>query len=487
MGGLSKKAYQLEKIRGLYSTPYLTVDGGNLLFKRESLPPALLQQSAITAKGITEAYNLMGYDAVAIGRNDLAAGLTFLKENASHSQFKWLSANLVSISDRKPIFQASLKLKFSNLTVGIIGLTGQVGKDLFLDKEDATILPWQEVLPELVAELSAECDILILLSNNSLKTNHEIANSLENIHLIIQSSPAARNTTPVLTHKSLIAQTGKQGKYLGWMLIDWQKSGIWGRKGAIKELTLKKQELDGINGRISRIERREKNTDLSKNSSYQNLLQLRGIMLAKVALLEKEQDKLRNREYIPSTYENSFITLEPKFPDHAEVERIVQKTKENVNLAGRKSALKTAEISEQNTISRIKKVFSGWQTCAKCHAEQTDFWQKTNHSSAYRTLVKREQQFNLDCLSCHVTSEYKNTRVSDNESVLLSLPAELQTVGCEICHGPGIAHTESQNPGQISRRPKPEICLRCHTPEQDENFDYENDLVRFACPQDGKK
>ena len=133
-------------------------------------------------------------------------------------------------------------------------------------------------------------------------------------------------------------------------------------------------------------------------------------------------------------------------------------------------------------MSLEKLVFAGWQVCAQCHEPQTDFWEKTDHSSAYQTLVEQEQQFNLDCLPCHVTAEYDTTKISDDDSVLLSLPSALQQVGCEVCHGPGKTHAASQDPSLISRKPAASICLRCHTPERDEEFNYENNLERIASP-----
>jgi predicted CXXCH cytochrome family protein len=81
-----------------------------------------------------------------------------------------------------------------------------------------------------------------------------------------------------------------------------------------------------------------------------------------------------------------------------------------------------------------------------------------------------------------VTAEFGTTKVSNNNSVLLSLPSVLQQVGCEICHGPGKSHAASGNPNQISRKPSAAICLRCHTADRDKNFNYENDLARIACP-----
>ena len=472
----------MEKIRELYEVPSLRVDAGNLLFKHETLAPALLQQMTITAEGIIDAYNLMQYNAVAVGKNDLAAGLSFLKEQASRSRFPWLSANLVHKSNKKPIFPASIIRKFDNMTVGIIGLTGDDAKVQFKHGEDAVILPWQEVLPSSIAELSPKCDLLILLSNNNTKQNQKIAESFEDIHLIIQSFPSSRNSNPELMSKSLLTQTGKQGKYLGWMLIDWQQSKTWGRKGAIKEMALKKQELDGINGRISRIERREKKENLPENSSYQNLLLSRDRLLSQIIFLENELHDLKNTGHSPSTFENNFIALDINLPDQPDVEKIVKATKQNVNQAGRSSAAKAAISRDHKELPLEKLVFAGWKVCSNCHGPQTDFWEKTEHSSAYQTLVEQEQQFNLDCLPCHVTAEYETTRISNNDSILLSLPSALRQVGCEVCHGPGKIHAASQDPSHISRKPAASICLRCHTPERDEKFNYENDLERIACP-----
>jgi len=424
----------------------------------------------------------MHYDAVAVGRNDLAAGLSFLQNQAERAQFTWLSANLVRKSNKKPLFSASLIRQVGSLSIGIIGLTDYDGTIRFEENEDALFLPWQIVLPELVAALTIKCDLIILLSNNGPNQNREIAESFPDIHVIIQSTPRSRNTAPHLNNNSLIVQTGKQGKYLGWMLVNWQKSKTWGREGATKELATKKQELDGLNGRISRIERREKKEDLPANTSYQNLLTSKERLLSEIIFLENEVYGLNKSGLPPSTFENHFIALDVNLPDQPDVKQIVDATKRSVNLAGRGQANESATSPAPPELQLEKLVFTGWMTCSQCHAAQTDFWMKTDHFSAYQTLAEQEQQFNLDCLPCHVTAEFKDIKISNNDAVLLSLPAHLQQVGCEVCHGPGKNHAASQNPLDISRKPDISICLRCHTPERDDNFNYKHDIERIACP-----
>jgi len=426
----------------------------------------------------------MHYDAVAVGENDLAAGLAFLQEQAARAEFIWLSANLVSKTTGKPLFSASIVRRVGDISVGIIGLTGERASSS-ITTGDVALLPWQKVLPGLVTDLGARCDLIILLSNNGEIQNRMIAESYNAIHVIVQSDPRSGNMAPQLLNNTLIAQTGKQGKYLGWMTIDWQKSKKWGRAGAAEELATKKQELDGINGRISRMERRAGKEDLTGDVPYQNLVTSRERLLSEIIFLENELHDLQESGQAPSTFENHFLALDVNLPDQPEVQKIVEATKLRVNQSGRIQAGETASAPTPPELQLDKLEFTGWLTCAQCHPIQAAFWKKTGHAGAYLTLSEQDQQFNLDCLPCHVTAEYKDTRISDNDAVLLSLPAQLQQVGCEVCHGPGRSHAASQDPAAISRKPDREVCIRCHTSERDPAFNYDNDVEMIACPAGG--
>jgi len=425
----------------------------------------------------------MAYDAVAVGVNDLAAGLVFLRDMAAASEFTWLSANLVDKSTEKPIFTPSLVRQAGSLSVGIIGLTDNKAAKLLTGKVEAAVLDWEEVLPEIVAELRPKCDLLVLLSNNNPEQNEAIAESFTDLHIIIQSTPQSRNITPQLKNNSLLLKTGKQGKYLGRMLVDWQKSKIWGRAGAVKELALKKQELDGINGRISRYERRAGEQNLADNTGYQNLVATKERLLSEIIFLENELYDLKESGHAPATFENKFIALDVNLPDQPDVEKIVAMTKQKVNQTGRnQAAMLSSRKRAKPELTLDNLAFAGWQACGKCHTAQTEFWQRTDHASAYKSLVEQDQQFNLNCLPCHVTAEYKDVKINGDDTVLLSLPAVLQQVGCEVCHGPGKTHAAAQKPSTISRTPDISICIRCHTSERDESFNYDNDLEKIACP-----
>ena len=47
--------------------------------------------------------------------------------------------------------------------------------------------------------------------------------------------------------------------------------------------------------------------------------------------------------------------------------------------------------------------YVGVDVCTKCHKEARAVWDATPHARAYATLADQDKQFNLDCVSCHVT------------------------------------------------------------------------------------
>jgi hypothetical protein len=485
LGGLSKKAYKIDEITDYHQLPVLNLDGGGLFFKEEKLLPAMLQQAKITAQGIVDAYNLLKVDAVGVSRRDLAGGLAFLQEQAQRSNFKWLAANLVTKSNSTPIFQKTAIMEVGPHKVGIIGLINSESPFAFTEKEDAVILPWQDVLPELVAEMTVRCDMLILLSNNSSNVNREIAETFKDIHIIIQAMASKRNSPVSLINNTLILHTAKQGKYLGWMLIDWQKSRSWGSDSLRIEVSKKKQELDGLNGRIKRYEKRLSQEELADHKSYQKLLENRDSLIFTISGLEMEMDRMDEEGLAPSTYESNVVALETSIPDQPEMLKIVENTKQKVNEVGRARARAAKQKKAQPSASIANGSYTGWQACVQCHKPQTDFWKTTGHFKAFQTLVDAGQHYNLNCLPCHVTSSQYLTSAAD-DSDILSLPAEFQLVGCEVCHGSGRQHISAPGPENILRKPVESVCRKCHTPARDENFSYENDLQKIACPPGGE-
>jgi hypothetical protein len=107
-----------------------------------------------------------------------------------------------------------------------------------------------------------------------------------------------------------------------------------------------------------------------------------------------------------------------------------------------------------------KSGYIGVEKCTACHAEERKFWDGTPHARAYVTLDRQHKQFNLDCVSCHVTG-YEKPGGSTVTHV-----ADLKHVQCETCHGPGSRHvSDPSNAELIVKKPSRSLCApECHHP-----------------------
>ena len=111
-------------------------------------------------------------------------------------------------------------------------------------------------------------------------------------------------------------------------------------------------------------------------------------------------------------------------------------------------------------------VFAGVETCATCHAGQNEIWQKTGHAHAMATLERKNQQFDNECVRCHVVGFQKGGFQS-----LVTTP-QYANVQCESCHGPGREHAE--NPGKgYGFMATPVGCMQCHTQVNSPDFNFE--------------
>lgn len=104
--------------------------------------------------------------------------------------------------------------------------------------------------------------------------------------------------------------------------------------------------------------------------------------------------------------------------------------------------------------------YIGAEACGNCHEAAYEFWKKTPHARAYATLEEQHKQFNLDCVSCHVTGYEKPGGTS------VTHVAGLEAVQCEVCHGPGSRHEDDPTDlAALVRSPPKTLCAStCHHP-----------------------
>jgi len=462
LGGLSKKAYQFNNITSANDQPFLVVDGGSLLFKSYTIAESQLSQAKTTAMGIVRAYNLIGYNAVGISSRDLAGGLDFLKDVSNDSQFSWVSANLISKKDKKPLFTPYLSLKVGTLTIGITGITDQLPARSTKLGQNYKIAEWQEMLPSVIEKLAPSNDFIILLTSLDDKECREIAKTFPSVKMIIQAKSFSASREPYkIGSDTVLTRTGKQGKYAGVMNIKWHKGSTWENPQRNSIISARKAERNRLNKQLARFKSRPEHS--LKSSNIRKRLDK---IEAEITELERNYSTVPGMKPAVSSYRNWFLPMEKTMPDHHAVLEVVHEINRELATLAKKNPYKIMAGNPTGS------GFMGWRKCRECHLEQTDSWQKTRHASSYLTLVEEKQNLNLDCLPCHITGFPKTA-----PPTALYFQEDLQAVGCEVCHGSGATHVVSpkeNRPQTVAEK----ICLNCHTPERDNDFVFARDILK---------
>jgi 2',3'-cyclic-nucleotide 2'-phosphodiesterase (5'-nucleotidase family) len=203
-----------ERERGI-----LLLDAGDLLFRRFLKPIPEPEQEMLAQKAhlIVESFNLMGYDALGIGDDDLSLGKAFLLEISKKARFPFLSSNVVDEASGKPLFETYVVKRVNGLRIGLLSL---LSPDLFSvhgdeRKKGLVFRNPSEVARALVSELQPKTDLIILLSHLGYPKDVEIANSVPGIHLIVGSHTGMNLPFPPVINNAVILQMAPKGLYTG--------------------------------------------------------------------------------------------------------------------------------------------------------------------------------------------------------------------------------------------------------------------------------
>ena len=478
MGGLSKKAFQIQTLSEQNDKQKLLVDSGNLLFKRNSITDGV-NQERLTADSILKIYQNLGYDAVGVGPLDLSGGVEFLR-NSSNNGFPWISANIMD-DNGKPIFKQWTDKTIQATEIVITALTAaphQVPTTIQINT-------WQTILPGLLAQINKEKKdpFIVLLSSLSHKENSLIAEQYSDIHLLISADRHKGNVSPQLVNGCLLTQTAKQGKFQGVLDIILGKKRQWGHNSA-KQIADLQNKLGSINWQLSRLQKKVKvaeNAEKYKNT-ITRLTGEKETLNAQIASLDETSIKETTNGATEDQYKYRFIGLKKNLPNDPPTDEILN----NLNREIRQLHKKENETARQKDINNAitdDGRMTGFRVCETCHPVQTDFWKTTRHATAYATLTQNNKHLDLECLPCHLTLDMQNANINNHpRKQLLSFPEELQSVGCESCHGAGKDHSVSPEQFKLVRLPDKNLCLTCHTSDHDDNFDYDAKLRQISCP-----
>lgn len=426
----------------------------------------------LKAHSILRAYQAMGYDGIAVSSTDLSLGRGFfLSKTAQQSPL--LSANIRK-ANGELFFTPSIVLKRAGIRVALIGLT-DVRENL---PNGFAVSSWQEALRHEIHNLQDQYDFLIVLSSLSAADNQSLAAAFPQVSIIVSSYKGSMNRAPQEISKSIVTSAKGRGEFLGQLTVHYM-----GKQGWTPVITPSSHQLQNqLLSAQKRLMQLQENTDslqariveqkVKRIQSYMRSLQQRY-----TRTLEKEKNSKGN------SYTSSFFAVHPR-RDEGKVDLIVAQLKKSTNALLQKQKMKlTNQKIPGEDLLEIKK-YAGSSTCKSCHPGPFAVWDKSAHSSAYHTLDEKGQEYNPDCLVCHVVSGRITNQSKDAVKLnLLQLPENRLAVGCEVCHGPAADHAHSPDSILPVRTPTAATCNRCHNEERDANFSFADKNQIIRCTQ----
>ncbi len=230
-GGLARRASYIYGERA-YGEPLLVLDAGNALYATYGPIQATQGQAAI------EAMNMMGYDAIALGDEDLLLGAETLRKRMAEASFPVLSANVIDTTTNQPLAPPYVIKEIAGRRVGIIGVTG-LSTSAPTDPGDGTptvapailgttlrVLNPVETVQRYAAEVAELADIVILLSHVGLPLDRAISAKVPEIDVIIGGQTrSVIAPTQADTAKAVIAQAGYRGEWIGSLMVQFDSQG----------------------------------------------------------------------------------------------------------------------------------------------------------------------------------------------------------------------------------------------------------------------
>ena len=246
----------------------------------------------------------MGYDAIALSASDVMNGELFIKETLNDG-FPWISANVVD-NKGQPITKPYIIKTINSIKIAIIGLT-----DTILVAGQYSTIDYTSPLTTLLSQLTAESDMIILLSNLQTNVNQEIAKQFPEIDIIFSSDRSLGKMAPKVVNSTLITQTSSRGKYLGKLDVEWNSGNTWynDRLLSLSELTKRRTIIE------SQLRQLENNSATSSNKKKVSRLQLQQQRLEK----EIENRTAQEEENAGHPYNKHSLRFVPVQPTHSPV------------------------------------------------------------------------------------------------------------------------------------------------------------------------
>ncbi|GAJ13813.1 unnamed protein product, partial [marine sediment metagenome] len=183
--------------------------------------------------------NHMGYDALNIADGELRVGLNVFDELKQEARFPFLAANIFFDEKGLPVGKRYLIKEFEGFKVGVVGVASpDCFDEKYLSRTSLVIKDPEEHLRQLLPEIEAKADVIVLLSHLGLAATEDLLGKLSGIDVAIVGHESRSLHSPKFVGKTIVVQGVPKGGSLGVLELRFDRDGfLKGHKGKTTRLT----------------------------------------------------------------------------------------------------------------------------------------------------------------------------------------------------------------------------------------------------------
>jgi len=435
-GGYGRQLTLLKAIRA-ESKDVVLVEGGDMCGGSGL-------QASLKADVAAQALHLLGYNAMVPGEEELGVrGTSYIERFAvplkppstpaadpkpasktkpastqTSATCALVCANLFKEGETKPVYSPYVVVKTAGgLRVAVVGLIDEALCSPWLSMStDKVVKDPIDVLPAVVKEARDKADLVVVIYHGVVGASSALAD-INGIDLILSTHPNDQDRIfPAEDSNTVDAPVDKLG---GAVLVKSGTSTNW-CVGKLDIALSADRRIAGVKHKLLYLDR-----------AY-------------------DEDPAMVKVYDDYSEKVKQATLKSASAFKKQAEAML--TKRGLNIVEMRQRLR-------------KSVFATAAKCKDCHPEIYQIWSDSRHAHAMATLQKTHQEYDPECVRCHVTgAAVRNGFVNAKET------PELGNVQCEACHGPARVHLEAPKKG--FGKAGEQTCRSCHTAERTPDFDY---------------
>ena len=479
LGGIDHLAAHIAS-EGKSAKGYVVLGAGPLLFDEPVVKGDETTQATWSAEAMAAAMKDIGLVAWAPGANDWATGAEALGRYRDQSGAALLAANLKGA----PGAVSSVVREVAGLKVGVVGVADPKGRTGGYP-EGVSATPPLEAIKAAIEDVKKQgARILVGLAALPRGEALRLADSVPELHVLVVGKPSESGHTndlpkpPVLAGSTLVVEAanhlqsvGMVDLFIGGDAKDAKAPIVFKDAGGVA----KAEEILSLSSRIRELEARINNWENDKTVKAEDVKARK----ADLERLRAERAKLEapGPPVSGSFFRYSLVEVREKLGTEKGVADRLLAYYKRVNEHN-----KTAFADRKpEPPAKGEASYMGVEACTECHDEERKVWDESKHAKAYETLQKDFKEYNLDCVSCHVTGYGK-----PGGSTVVHVE-KLMDVQCEECHGPGSLHAKDPGKkGLITVKPDPQSCVsQCHHPPHVEGFDPVAEMKNILGPGHG--